>query len=205
MKKLLYAITLLLSLGLACAQAEAATDTDISRVNNTIYVESVEANSGDVVTLSVQMKNITIVTGYQVDIVLPEGLSFVTTDGYAEASLSAERLASTRSHTFDAEFQEDGSLRLLCYSSKNVTFSGNTGEVATVQIKVAGNASGQKSVQLTGIVLTDSQGKTVEAADVYFSVNVTGGGNYNSKYDINEDGKVDVQDVTMLVDYILEK
>lgn len=205
MKKLLYAITLLLSLGLACAQAEAATDTDISRVANTIYVKSVEANPGDEVTLSIQMKNTITVTGYQVDIVLPEGLSFVTNGGYAEAYLSAKRLASTRSHTFDAEFQADGALRLLCYSSKNITFSGNDGEVATVQIKVADKASGNKSVQLKGIVLTDSQGKTVEATDVYFSVNVAGGAKYDSKYDINEDGKIDVQDVTFLVDYILDK
>lgn len=202
MKNLFLTIALFLGLGLSCPQAVAATDTDISSVGNTIYVTATEAKPGAEITLSVKMKNAITVTGYQVDILLPEGLSFVTSEGYADASISAERLATTRSHTFDAEFQTDGALRLLCYSSKNTPFSNNDGEVAVVKIKVGDNVADLLSVRLKEIVLTEASGKTVEASDVYFSVKVSAE-NYDSNYDVNKDGKIDVQDVTSLVDYIL--
>lgn len=203
MKKFLFTISLFLGLGLLMPKAEAATDTDISGLDNTIYVTSVDAKPGDELTLSIQMKNAIEVTGFQIDIELPEGLSIVMYDEYAEADISAARLTSTRSHMFGAEFQEDGSLRLLCYSNKNVLFLGNSGEIATVKVKVDDNASGLLSIHLKEIVLTDATGKTLEADDVYFSVKLPTEESLED-YDLNKDGHVNIADVTSLVNFILK-
>lgn len=197
MKRALLIITLGLGLGCLTPKAEAA-DTDVTKLDNTIYSTAREVTAGETVTLSLSMKNKMLTTGYQVDIELPEGIDFAQEGGYYEAYLSLKRLDTKKSHVFSAEMQGDGTLRLLCYSSKNIAFKGNDGEVATVDVTVADDAPlGPQTVILKAIVLTDDKGSTSKSVDVSFTLTVT------SPYDLDHDGHVNSTDVGILVNYIL--
>lgn len=205
MKKILLFTLLFFSLGIFGAKAE---DTNISSIANTLYIESLTADAGAEVTLSLKMKNSTAFVGFQCEILLPEGMTFqVDEDGFAMAELSTARTTARRTDYFNTSFPDFDlqHLRILCSSSKKYEFSGNDGEVAKVPIKIADTmASGSYPIKISDIVLTDALGKTVEVSEVQFSITVNGVENPD-KYDLNGDGEVSIADVTELVNYILKK
>lgn len=205
MKKILLFTLLFFSLGIFGAKAE---DTNISSIANTLYIESLTADAGAEVSLSLKMKNTTSLVGFQCEIILPEGITFQTDeDGFGLAELSTARTTSRRTDYFNTSFPDFDlqHLRILCSSSKKYAFSGNDGEVAIVPITIAPTmTSGTYPIKISGIVLTDALGKTIEATDVFFSITVNGVENPD-KYDLNGDGEVSIADVTELVNYILKK
>lgn len=206
MKKINLFIFLFLSLGIFGAKA-GNNDTDISKLTNTLYIESLTVDAGSEVTLSLKMKNSNLVVGYQCDIVLPEGMTFQTDEeGFALTSLSTARTTVRKTDYFNTSFPENDlqHLRILCSSSKKYEFSGNDGEVGVIPICIDANmASGAYPITISQIVLTDPVGKTVEVANVQFTITVNGVVD-PSKFDLNGDGTVDVGDEIMLREYILQ-
>lgn len=125
---------LLLFIGI-CNNANAES-TDISQMNNAIYIEDFEAGIGKQVIIPIKMKNAGNIRGYQCDIYLPDGMSFAK-DGSNNpiAKISGER-TTTEYHSLMKSIQSDGALRLLCNASEVHYFSGNDGEVAQVTVDV---------------------------------------------------------------------
>lgn len=104
---------------------------------NYIYIEPVSVQGQSEVTLSVKMRNAVEAEGFEFDLYLPDGMSFVTnTEGFAEVSLSTERTNSKKTNSFDSVIQEDGSLRVLAASTNGSSICGNDGEVALVTIHI---------------------------------------------------------------------
>ena len=151
-----------------------AQKTDISSINDVIYVDDVTAQAGNKVTLSVQMKNNTIaVRGYQFDMYLPDGASFVMEDDAYLAELSTKRTTVKKMNYFDCAKQEDGSLRVLCASTKTYTLDGTSGEVCTVEIKLDGKiANGQKEIIIKNAIATDPDAKRFELPSATCILNV---------------------------------
>lgn len=172
MKKFLLLLSLFFSLGLMFKTK--AADTDVSEYPFAIYSKPVTGTAGETITISLEMKNESPVSGFQVDIVLPEGIEFVKDEyDYYEADKSMSRLISTKSHTFESNLQPDGSLRLLCYSGKNTAFEGNDGEVAIFEIKISNDAIiGSSTILLKEIVLTDDQGTNMKCPDSSFTLTI---------------------------------
>lgn len=202
MRKFLFLLTLLLSLGSSALWAESG-DTDISALANTPYSQPRDVKAAEQVTLSLAIKNEMIISGFQLDVELPQGFSFVKDGRYYVADLSTERDVSSRTHTFSTQLQDDGSLRILCYSGRNYPFNGNDGEVATLAIDVAATAPmGPSPILLKNIVLTDDQGKTIKPTEVTFSLTVTDVA-MPEELDLSGDGDVTKEDVSLLVNDIL--
>ncbi len=138
--------------------------TDLSGLTDAIYVEPVTASPGTQQVLSVKMKNATEVAGYEFSLQLPEGIT-VATDGddMLMAELSTERTTATRTNYFDASLQTDGTLKVLCGTSREnpstgklYTFSGNDGEVARITVNVASNvAAGDYAVLIKDALISD--------------------------------------------------
>lgn len=129
--------TVLLATLLTCLSSVAmAEDTDVSTLDNAIYIENFEAGIGKQVNISIRMKNSGQIRGYQCDLYLPEGMSFAL-DGNNNpiARISGER-TTTEYHSLTKSVQSDGALRLLCNSSELHYFNGNDGEVAQVTVEV---------------------------------------------------------------------
>ena len=114
------------------------TPTDLSTLNNIIYVEPMTVAKGTQATLSFQMKNNTDIRSFQFDLYLPEGVTAVTnSNGRIMASLSSGRLPEDDEHTLTMAFQPNGAIRFLCGSQYDESFTGTDGEIATLQVLIS--------------------------------------------------------------------
>ena len=147
-------LTLCLSLGLM-ARAEA---TDISQYENVVFPVPTTGSAGSAVTVSVEMNNTVNATGFQFDIVLPEGITVATDgDGFYLIALSETRTTSKKTDFFSSALQTDGSVRVMCSSTQSYTFSGNEGEVCTIQLNIAPNvADGNYPIIFNNIEISDA-------------------------------------------------
>lgn len=175
--------------------------TNIASYENVIYVDNAEVNKGTEAVLSVKMNNTIGVRGFQCDLVLPEGVTIVKEDDIIAADLSTERTTATKMNYFDSAIQADGSLRILCSSTKANTFDGNSGEVCTVKVNIPeGMDIGDYKVVMKNIIYTD-----VNAS------RYTVDGEITTKMtvldfiagDANGDKTVDVSDAAEVANYIL--
>lgn len=179
----------------------AGEDTDYSQIDNTLYIERVEAAAGGQVQLSVKMKNTIEAQGYQFDLYLPEGVTVATDeDGFVLAELSTARTTERKTDYFNSSVQADGSLRVLCGSSKGYTFSGNDGEVAVITINLSPDMEeGEYPVILKNVRISDKN--SVPYVTDYLKSTLA-----ISSYtlgDVNADGSVDVADFIAVANHIL--
>lgn len=155
MKK--YMISFLM-LCLGYAGMMKAANTDISTLDNIIYVEPFNAAAGSQVQMSIKMKNSAAIRGFQFDLFLPDGVTAVkSAKGKILASLTESRLPLEDEHTLTLSEQGDGSIRFLCGSLADETFTGTDGEIATLTINIDGGvANGDYPVFLKNMKLTET-------------------------------------------------
>ena len=160
------------------AMAMNAENTDISGMDNVVYIEPCTAEVGSEYTLSVKMKNSVVAEGFGFDLVLPEGITVVLDgNGDPKAELSTERTNLSNTNHFDADFKLDGSLNIQAYSSKGRTISGNDGEVALITIQISGDmALGTYPIQLKNIAISDANSVTYTVDLVGTSIEIVNGG-----------------------------
>jgi len=155
MKKFMIPI-LMLCLGYAGMMK--ATNTDISALDNIIYVEPFNATAGAQVQMSIKMKNSAAIRGFQFDLFLPEGVTAAkSAKGKILASLTESRLPDEDEHSLTLSEQTDGSIRFLCGSMADETFTGTDGEIAKLTINIDGGvANGDYPVFLKNMKLTET-------------------------------------------------
>ena len=175
--------------------------TDISTMNNVIYIESMEEMCGSQATISLKMKNTVVIRGFQFDLYLPEGVTVVkSSKGNIQGFLSEGRLPEEDEHTLTFSEQSDGAIRFLCSSQYDETFTGNDGEIATLRVNIADDmADGNYPLLLKNIKLTETDiSKYYETPLVKCKLTI-------KSYilgDINSDGEVDVSDYTGVANHI---
>lgn len=180
----------------------ADPDTDISSMNNVIYLNKVEANADGQINLSIRMKNTAAIRGFQFDIYLPDGVTVVkSAKGKIIGSLSDGRLPEDDEHSLTLSEQSDGAIRFLCGSLYDETFTGNDGEIATLTVKIAENMSdGNYPIILKNMKLTETDINNYYQTD-YVKSTLT-----IKSYtlgDINSDQKIDVSDYIGIANHIL--
>lgn len=175
-------LTLCLSLGLA-ARAEA---TDISQYENVVFPVSTTGSAGSAVTVSVEMNNTVNATGFQFDIELPEGITVATDgDGFYLIALSETRTTSKKTDFFSSALQSDGSVRVMCSSTQSYTFSGNGGEVCTIQLDIASNvADGNYPIVFNNIEISDADAVAHRVSKVEGTLTV-GSTQYDEGYSVS--------------------
>lgn len=154
MKKIIIPMLLcLMTASTAMAQA-----TDIETSDNIIYVEPATVDAGTTATLSICMKNSAAIRGFQFDMYLPDGVTAKkNSKGRYICSFNSNRLEEGDEHTLTLGGQEDGSIRFLCGSQYEETFTGTEGEIATIQVDIAADlASGSYPIQLKDMKLTET-------------------------------------------------
>ena len=119
--------------------------------------------------------------------------------GKIQGALSASRLPEDDEHDLTFSEQPDGAIRFLCSSQYPETFTGNDGEIATLQIKVAENmAYGNYPVLMKNVKLTET-----DIRNFYVTEKVETTMTVLLKGDVNGDGYVNAEDVTALANYII--
>ena len=181
----------------------AGEDTDIATLENTVYIERVEAAPGNQITLSVKMKNLVEAESFGFDLYLPNGVTVACDeDNFPIASLSTERTTINKTNHFNADFKQDGSLNIQAYSSRGYTISGNDGEVALITINVSNDIEANEyPIIIRNIAIADKNSVTYRVDYVKSTLAV-------SSYtlgDANSDSFVDVGDLTAISHYILER
>lgn len=132
--------------------------TDITALDNVIYIEPMEARTGAEATISLKMKNTAAIRGFQFDLYLPEGMTVVkSSKGRIQGSLTASRLPEEDEHDLTFSEQQDGAIRFLCSSQYDETFTGNDGEIATLLVNVSADmADGDYPILLKTMKLTET-------------------------------------------------
>lgn len=176
-------------------------DTDISEINNTIYLDNCETFCGKTIELPIKMKNDIVATGFQFDIILPEGITAEQDEeGFYDITLSTERTTATKTNTFDSSLMSDGSIRVLAASTRNYPFSGNDGEVCIIKLNVSEDLpAGDYPIILKNIELTNAQGQTWNVDRLKRTISVK---DYQLG-DANGDGRVSVGDFSAVANHIL--
>ena len=177
-------------------------DTDISQIDNVVYMEHTEASAGTEQTLSIRMKNIAAIRGFQFTLHLPEGVTVVKDeDDYIIAELAQDRLPAKDRHEIEATEKQDGSIEFLVSSTRDQTFTGNDGEIMTIAISIADNvAAGDYPLTMTYVKLSESDINNYYLTP-YVKTTLT-----ISDYmigDINGDNIVDISDYIGVANYIL--
>ena len=130
---------------------------------NRLEIVPFTISAGEEKKISLNMINAMTVSAYQTDVVLPAGIEIVKEDGFYLVDLSAERTTARNHNTMEAEKQADGSVRIMCASTKNCEFSGNDGEVAVITVKAADNLSaGVYTLELKNTTFSTASSVTYE-------------------------------------------
>lgn len=177
-------------------------ETDISTLDNVIYLDKTKGYVGQQLSLSIQMKNSAEIRAFQFDLYFPEGVNVVkNSKGRIQGSLSPGRLPDDDEHTLTISEQPDGGIRFLCGSQYDETFTGTDGEIITLNIQISNElADGEYPIVLSNVKLTETDiSKFYETAYLKSTLTI-------SSYipgDINGDGKVDVSDYIGVANYII--
>ena len=208
MKKLITSLAVLLC-SLLTTFAQHQVPTNVGTLADAIYIESAVVSPGTQQVLSVRMKNAAPVAGFEFSVLLPEGVTVATDDdGFNLVELSTERTTTNRTTYFDSSMQTDGTLKVLCGTTRRdpntglpYAFTGNDGEVARITVDVAADLSaGQYPVVVkNAVIASPNASKTEIESDVESVLEVDG----LLLGDANGDGKVSIADVVAVVNNIL--
>ena len=181
---------------------DGVTTTDVSAMSYAVYAQPAKARKGNKATLTVCMKNTQPITLWQADMTLPAGFTLAT-DSYGDpmVSISGSRTSTSR-HSISTSTLSDGSIRILCSSSNNKTFTGTDGEVATITLNVASNVNdGDYAVKFNNIKIVEANETKHEVDEVVSVITVKS----YTLGDVNDDGSIDGVDLVGIVNYILDR
>lgn len=171
--------------------------TDISALDNAIYVEKVEGRIGGTMDISVKLKNSYPVRGFQFRLELPEG---ATINSWA---LSSGRLPSgaTQSDKIATQKIEGNKIAVACtLNYGDATFTGNDGEIATVNVTFGDEMEvSSYPIYLTACDVTTADGTDEDLSDVKATLVLE---DYLPG-DANGDGKIRIGDATAILNYIV--
>lgn len=165
-------------------------------VNNFFKVNDLSVRPGSTFTLPVELENADVITGFQCNIYLPEGIEFVTVDDEYDVMLSSR---ATSSHSLSSAMQSDGSLLILVYSLSSKAFKENAGELFSVSLKATEDYEGSNQITISKIKVATQSAEEYALPDV--SANIE-----ELSYimgDANGDGSVSVGDIVLTANYIL--
>ncbi len=177
---------------------EFEPDTDISALDNAIYVEETEARIGGTMDIPVKLKNDFDVRGFQFTMELPEG----TTVNSWRMSTNRLPAGATESDKIATQKIDGNTIAIACsLNYGEATFTGNDGEIATVNVTFGEDMEeGRYPIYLTACSSSDAEGfYNPELSDVKSTLSLE---DYEPG-DANGDGKVLIGDAIAVLNYIV--
>ena len=169
--------------------------------NNKLTVNDMSLSKGGRGTLHVQLTDEEVISGFQFDLALPEGVTVASDNSGTLMAKLGERAAS---HSITASKVSDGLYRFVVVSLSGKAITQGEGDVLTVSLDASSDmATGQYDMAIQNIKLTIKDG--IEYREEYPKGNtakltitdiVPG--------DVNGDNAVSVTDVISIIGYILE-
>lgn len=164
---------------------------------NAFAINDTKVMAGSVFTMPVELKNSCEVAAFQCDIYLPEGITLQKNNkGKYEISLDENRKDD---HSITIAEQPDGAIRIVVASLSSSTFSGTEGTLFNMELLVAEDVSGEKSVAIKNIHISEADGKRHELADADATVSIQ----TYTPADANNDGMIAIDDVVLTINAVL--
>ena len=114
----------------------------------------------------IMLDNAASITGFQIDLYLPEGLTVAKDSSDEDYAISIFRTENGK-HRVSALQQADGALRIVCRSMTNFPFLENSGVVMNIRVTVDENLeAGSYPVIIKNIVMSDVSSKRYTSPDV---------------------------------------
>ena len=147
---------------------------DVKLDNSQLFVGTKELNDVSVKggeispevsnAFSLELSNESEMTAFQMDVVLPNGLSL---------DLSKTRLTGRcGNHQLQTKQLGNGKVRIICMSSDNTSISGNIGSVIDLWIKAEKGIADNQIVKLENIIFSDVKARTYRMVPFSFVVDV---------------------------------
>jgi|GEM_PF-6884544 len=164
---------------------------------NAFRIEDMTVCSGKSFILPVSMENLIDVAAFQCDISLPDGITLQKDGkGKYDIALDEDRKGD---HTVSCALQPDGSFRIVVASLTLSTFSGTEGTLFRMNLQAAGNMAGEKTVSITNIHISESDGTRYELADASATVTIQP----YTLADVNNDSMIAIDDVVLSINGLL--
>lgn len=122
-----------------------------AKAENRFYIDDFIMYTGETKELSINLTNDVAFTGFQADLYLPNGLEVVQEDGDYIFDLT-DRKGSD--HSISTERQDNGAIRLLCYSLKLKEFSGTSGALVKFRVKASDDFRGDFQINIKDITFS---------------------------------------------------
>lgn len=126
---------------------------DANGITDKLYIDDISIEQGDTMEIAVQLDNADEVRAVQGNIMLPEGLKFVTrANGRLDVRNLDER---SEDFTLSCALQEDGSMTFAHYSPDGFAYMGSEGGIFTFKIEADKNAEpGEYQVDMKDVVIS---------------------------------------------------
>ena len=135
-----------------------------TKEQNDVFVKSGEISPEVSKAFSFELSNESEMTAFQMDVVLPNGLSL---------DLSKTRLTRRcGNHQLQTKQLGNGKVRIICMSSDNTSISGKIGSVIDLWIKAEKGITGNQIVKLENIIFSDVKARTYRMDPFSFVVDV---------------------------------
>ena len=158
--------------------------------NNVLHIYNMEANRQGTIILPIELANEDAITAFQFELVLPDGVTI------EDAVLTLRKSNQTLSYSKLG----NGNYQLVAFSSDSRAFSGNSGELVNVQLKVGDTvAAGDYTIEVKNIELTTTDEKACNPADCFATLTVSD----VQLGDANGDGKISITDAVAVVNKLL--
>ena len=146
-----------------------------AKAEDKVVIQSAEISAGDEFYLPIELENELTYKAFQMEIVLPEGITPVYAENEDEdLELVVERARLTSSHSITENYRENEHiLGLVCVSSSSKNFKNNSSPLISVKFKAVDNMpGGTYRISLTNIKFTDSDntGHTFDDVSATFTV-----------------------------------
>ena len=135
-----------------------------TKEQNDVFVKSGEISPEVSKVFSFELSNESEMTAFQMDLVLPNGLSL---------DLNKTRLTGRcGNHQLQTKQLGNGKVRIICMSSDNTSISGKIGSVIDLWIKAEKGIAGNQIVKLENIIFSDVKARTYRMDPFSFVVDV---------------------------------
>lgn len=177
--------------------SSSAVVTVTAAPNTHFSIAEASAPVGQLMEIPIIMTNEESITSFQCDIALPDGFEADMTNEGLNLVLSARKRST---HVIEGAVLPDGKVRVVGYSTRNSTFSGNDGILFTLGVRAVNAAPGSHQVDIDEIYCVDNGGNelVINPASGFVTVEPAVGNG-----DANGDGAVNVSDVAITVGHIL--
>ena len=164
---------------------------------NRLYLPDFAISPGETMQVALIMQNDEQITAIQTDLMLPEGLTVVQEDDEYLFDLTSRKASD---HAIISKLRHDGVIRRVSFSIGVKPFKGNNGAVVVINLKAADDFEGSATIGLKNSIIANLEGQEFflagDSCEVQFLTQQLLG-------DANGDGKVNINDVTCIINYLL--